>query len=356
MRALTLGGVRVSDTDPCYVIAEAGSNHGGEFSRAVDLLLAAQACGCSAVKFQKRANRDLYTRDFYTTPYAHEHSYGATYGAHREALELSVDNFSDLFALGRHEHITTFATVFEERSLDQLMRLRMPIIKIASGDLTNLPLITEAARYGVPVILSTGGATWEDVDRAVNAVLAKHRQLVVLHCTSGYPVHQHAELNLRAIPTMRDRYPEIVIGWSGHDTGIAMSLMAYTLGARVIEKHFTLNRTWKGTDQAFSLEPGGMRRMVRDLGRARQAWGTGEKVPYPSESAPLSKMRKCLVATRPLMAGQVLRTEDLARKSPAPEGSLPPYLLASIVGFPLTQSVGYDEPLTYAHLQARATA
>lgn len=356
MRELTIDGRRISDAEPAYVIAEIGHNHGGNVHRALDLVEAAADCGCSAAKFQKRANKTLFTRAAYDAPYDNENSYGPTYGTHREALELSKDTCKDLLDLGKELSMTVFATAFDEPSADLLHSLRVPAFKVASGDLTNIPLLQHIAAFGLPMIVSTGGATWTDVDRAVNAIWPMNRKLALLHCTVGYPVHNHAELNLRAIPTMRDRYPEIVIGWSGHDTGIAMAVMAYTLGARIIEKHFTINRTWKGTDQSFSLEPTGMRKLVRDLDRAREAFGTGDKVPYPSETRALAKMQKCLVATRSLSEGHVLARGDLKRCSPATAGSLPPYMAETVLGFPLTRGVHQEEPLTYDHLHDEARA
>lgn len=354
-RTLTINGTPISDAEPCYVIAEVGHNHGGKLDVALQMLAAAAECGCAAVKFQKRANRSLYTQALYDAPYDNENSFGATYGLHREALELTQEDYRQLLAAGKDIGITTFATAFDEMSAGLLAALDVPAFKMASGDLTNTPLLSHVARYGVPMILSTGGGTFADVDRALNAVYKINPQVALLHCTAAYPVYNHAELNLRAIPTMRDRYPEVVIGWSGHDTGIALALMAYTLGARIIEKHFTLHRTWKGTDHAFSLEPGGMRRMVRDLARAREAWGDGEKRRYPSEDKPLEKMAKCLVAARPLSAGHILQAGDLMRRSPAPSGSLPPYLSDSVLGFPLAADLEIEQPVTYAHLRSEAT-
>ena len=150
-----------------------------------------------------------------------------------------------------------------------------------------------------------------------------------MQCTAGYPP-EFEELNLRVIETYRERFPDIVIGFSSHDNGISMALVAYMLGSRMVEKHFTINRAWKGSDQAFSLERDGMRRMVRDLHRARISIGDGVKRVYPSEAKPLQKMAKKIVAARDLPSGHVLRREDLALKSP--NDGLPPYELDNLIG------------------------
>ena len=155
-------------------------------------------------------------------------------------------------------------------------------------------------------------------------------------------------MNLRVITTYRKRFPEVVIGLSDHQNGIAMALAAYVLGARVIEKHFTLNRAWKGTDHAFSLEPTGMRKMVRDLRRVRVALGDGIKRPYPGEAGPLYKMAKKLVAARDLPAGHVLTREDVALKSPS--DGLPSYELENVIDKVTLRALQEDENILFADL------
>jgi N-acetylneuraminate synthase/sialic acid synthase len=194
------------------------------------------------------------------------------------------------------------------------------------------------------MIISTGGATMDDVVRAYDAIMPLNRQLCIMQCTAGYPP-EFAELNLRVIETYRKRFPNVVIGFSSHDNGIAMALVAYMLGSRMVEKHFTINRAWKGSDQAFSLERDGMRRMVRDLRRARIAVGDGIKRVYPSEQKPLHKMAKKIVAARDLPHGHVLRPEDLALKSP--NDGLPPYELDNLIGKRLRTGVKADANLSF---------
>jgi sialic acid synthase len=169
----------------------------------------------------------------------------------------------------------------------------------------------------------------------------------LLQCTANYPVEPE-DMNLRVISTLRDRFKDTVIGLSDHQNGIAMSVVAYTLGARVIEKHFTMNRAWRGTDQAFSLEPAGMRRMVRDLQRARVALGDGNKRPIPVEQRPLIKMRKKVVAARDLPAGTRLSETDVALKSPG--DGLPPYELENLIGKVICRELKEDENITFADL------
>jgi sialic acid synthase len=348
MRELVIDGTRIADDGDCYVIAEIGHNHQGSLEKARELVRAAADCGVSAVKFQKRDNRTLYTREMYDAPYDNENSFGSTYGAHREALELSKADYAELLVYAREVGVTLFATAFDVPSADLLAELDVPAYKIASGDISNTPLLRHVAAIGKPVILSTGGATMADVERAVDVIASANTQLCILQCTAAYPADVE-ELNLRVITTLRERYPDYVIGLSDHQDGIAMALVAYMLGARVMEKHFTLSHTLKGTDHAFSLMPEGMRKLVRDLRRTPAALGDGVKKPMPSEDGALRKMGKMLVAARDLDEGTTLAAGDLVTKSPA-EGGLPPYMLDLVVGRALGRPLREDEPLTEADL------
>jgi N-acetylneuraminate synthase/sialic acid synthase len=352
VRELVLDGRRISDDGPCFVIAEIGHNHQGSIEQAKRLFSAARECGVDAVKLQKRDNRSLYTRVAFDAPYDNENSFGPTYGEHREALEFGRDEYRELQAYARELGLVFFATAFDAASADLLAELEVPAFKIASGDLHNTPLLRHVAAFGKPMLLSTGGATLEDVDRAVDAVLPLNDRLCVLQCTAAYPAAIE-ELNLGVITTLRERYPDVVVGLSDHQDGIAMSLVAYMLGARVIEKHFTLSHAAKGTDHAFSLMPEGMRKLVRDLRRVPDAIGDGVKRSLPSEQKPLEKMGKKLVAARALAAGHVLTVADVAIKSPA-DGGLPPYELDNVLGCRLSRPLGPDEAVTPDALEPRA--
>lgn len=292
MREFTMHGRHLTEASPAYVIAEIGHNHGGSVKTACRMIQMAGACGADAAKFQKRDIDTLYTRAMLEAPYANEQSFGRTYGEHRRALELGARDYSACQAVAKTAGIDFFATAFDEPSADFLLGLGVPAIKLASSSVTDRPLLSYVARLGTPIILSTGGATWADVDAAVNLLSGARTPFAVLHCTAAYPVLNMAELNLRAITVMRERYPETIIGWSGHDPGVSLALVAYAYGARIIEKHVTLNRASKGTDHAFSLEPRGLATLCEDLEKAAVATGDGVKRLYESERKPLARMRR----------------------------------------------------------------
>jgi N-acetylneuraminate synthase/sialic acid synthase len=239
--------------------------------------------------------------------------------------------------------ITFFATPFDIPSADFLAELDLPVYKIASGDLRNVPLLRHVASFGKPMIVSTGAGSFEVVQRAYDAIMPLNTQLALLQCTASYPA-AFEDLDLGVIGTYRARFPDVVVGFSGHDNGIAMAVAAYVLGARIVEKHFTLNRAMKGTDHPFSLEPVGLRKLVRDLRRARTAMGDGIKKVRTSEVPALTKMGKKLVAAADLPAGHVLRDEDIAIKSPG--DGLPPYYFDEIIGRRLLVPLAEDGDFT----------
>ena len=340
---IRIGNHTIGEDSHCYVIAEIGHNHQGSIHKARELFKEAKLAGAHAVKLQKRNNRGLYTRAAYNKPYDNENSYGATYGEHREFLEFGQTQYEELQAYAKELDIDFFATAFDLESADFLESLNVPAYKLASGDLKSEPLLKHVARFGKPMIVSTGGALLDDVKRCYDTVMAINPQLCILQCTAGYPA-AFEELDLRVISQFRELFPKAVIGFSGHDNGIAMAVAAYVLGARVVEKHFTLNRAMKGTDHAFSLEPVGLRKMVRDLERTASALGDGVKKIHDSEKAPIMKMGKSLVVARDLPPGHVIGPKDVMMKSPA--GGIPPYDIDKVLGRVTLRALHEDDFLS----------
>lgn len=295
----------ITDDAPCYVIGEIGHNHQGKVETATQLIQQCAAAGVDAVKLQKRDNASLYTKALLDAPYENENSFGRTYGEHRAKLEFGLQQYVSCRTVAKAAKVEFFATAFDERSADFLMQVGVPAIKIASGGCTDKPLLRHCASLKVPLIVSTGGTGWAEVDDTVDYLTGLGASFALLHCTAAYPVCNISELNLLAIVEMRARYPEIVIGWSGHDPGISLSLVAYAYGARILEKHVTLNRAMKGTDHAFSLEPKGLQTLCEDLKKAHLANGDGIKRLYDSERKPLAKMRRQQTLTGYKVTGEL---------------------------------------------------
>ncbi len=346
-RQLIIEKFTITDDSDCYVIAEIGHNHQGSLEKAKELFKAAAECGVDAVKLQKRDNKSLFTREAYNKPYDNENSFGATYGLHREALEFGTEEYLELKRYAQELGVAMFATAFDIPSADFLAELDMPAYKIASGDLKNTPLLKYVASLGKPMIVSTGGGALDDVQRAYDTIMPINSQLAILQCTSSYPA-EYQDLNLRVIESFRQQFPDIVIGLSDHENGIAMATAAYVLGARMIEQHFTVNHTWKGTDHVFSLEPIGMKKLVRDLHRVRLALGDGQKRVLPNEVGPIMKMSKKLVAARDLPSGHTLTSADVAIKSPG--DGLPPYEFDTVLGKTLKRSLLEDDNIHFEDL------
>ena len=341
-RVFVFGDKRVTDDSPSFVIAEVGHNHQGNLERCKAIFHAAAEAGADAVKIQKRDNRTLFTREMYDCSLRQRERLRADL---RHASRVAgirrgaVSRAQDLLRQARHPVLLDGV---RHASADFLAELDVPGYKIASGDLTNTPLLRKVAALGKPIIVSTGGATMDDVQRAYDAIMPINTNLCIMQCTSGYPP-PHEELNLRVIETFRRAFPDIVIGFSSHDTGIAMPLIGYMLGARVFEKHFTLEPRLEGHGPGVLAGARRPRRVVRDLDRARIALGDGVKTPYPSETSPLNKMVKRVVAARELPAGTVLAADDLAFRIPVSAkitaAALRPFEAERLVGHRLTRSV-----------------
>ena len=276
---------------PCYIVAECGINHNGSFEIAKQLIDAAAEAGVDAVKFQKRTPR-------LSTPKAEwdklrDTPWGTlSYIKYREQVELPIEEHYDLMKYAHALGLGFIDSVWDTQSLTDVDGIGIDAIKIPSAMLTNLDLIDQASNSIVPVILSTGMSTMEQISTAVSAAQNKStsKNLAILHATSSYPCAPE-ELNLTLIPFLDQIFPWTIIGYSNHSPGIIASVAAVALGAKIIEAHITLDRTSWGTDQAASIEPEGFARMVRYIRTTEQSLGDGIKRIYDSELPNLRKLR-----------------------------------------------------------------
>jgi sialic acid synthase SpsE len=271
------------------IIAEIGQNHQGDIEIAKELIRQAKLCGADAVKSQKRDIPSLLSPEEYARPYASPNAFAPTYGKHREALELSRETYVELRDFARDLGIVFFSSPWDVPSAQLLHDIEMPWFKVPSACLTHHALLQELVSFDRPIILSTGMSTMDEIDAAMD-VVRDASDVYILQCTSSYP-SAFRDINLRVIPVLAARYPWATIGFSGHHRGIAIDVAAVSFGARVIERHFTLDRTWKGSDHAASLEPPGLARLVRDARATEQALGDGVKRVCEAEIPVRHKLR-----------------------------------------------------------------
>jgi sialic acid synthase len=280
-----------------HVVAEIGCNHRGSFETAKEMIMiAAQFCKADVVKFQKRNPRECLTPDEYTAPHPNPmHSYGDTYGQHREFLEFDLDTHKKLKEVCESFNVVYSTSVWDTTSADDIIRLKPKLIKIPSACNTHFEMLTKLCyEYGGELHISLGMTSRKEEEDLMNFLTKKGRldSVVMYHCTSGYPV-PFEDLALLEIVRLVETYASKVraIGFSGHHLGIAADVAAFTLGADWIERHFTLDRTWKGTDHAASLEPDGLRRVVRDLKAMSLALQTRDREILPIEEETRRKLK-----------------------------------------------------------------
>lgn len=329
---------------PCFIIAEAGVNHNGDLDLAKRLVDTAVAAGANAVKFQTFKAARLVTSE---APKA-EYQQRATAGNESQyemlrRLELSTEAHQELIAYCRRLGIIFMSTPFDEESADFLDELGVSIFKLPSGEITNLPFLAHVARKGKPLIISTGMSYLGEVELAVRTVEeAGNRQFVLLHCVSNYPADP-ADTNLRAMNTMATAFG-LPVGYSDHTLGLEISLAAVALGACVIEKHITLDRSMPGPDHNASLEPDELAALVKGIRIVEAALGDGRKEPAASEANTAAVARKSLVAAKDVPAGTTLTEELIAIKRPGT--GLPPAMRGQLVGRTMRVSIPAGTLLT----------
>lgn len=286
MQAIKIGERLIGDGQPCFVVAEIGINHNGNVDLAKKLVSVAVAAGCDAVKFQKRTVDVVYSAEELAKP--RETPFGLTNGELKRGLEFGLDEYKEIDTFCKSVKMPWFASPWDEASVDFLEQFATPCYKVASASLTDDHLLRHIRETGKPTILSSGMSTLGEIDHALE-VLGR-QDLILLHTTSTYP-SAYEELNLRAIPALAERYG-VPVGYSGHETGIPTSVCAAAVGACMVERHITLDRAMWGSDQAASLEPNGINRLVRDIRLWEMAKGDGVKRVFESEKPILKKLRR----------------------------------------------------------------
>lgn len=317
---LTAGG-----SQRAIFIAEAGINHDGSLEKAKKMVDAAVAAEADYVKFQTFKAKKLVTPDALTSSYIDEGSHeGESFEDLLKRLELNEDAHHELKAYCDSKGIKFLSTAFDNESFDFLVALGIDVVKVASGDVTNLPLLRHMARAGLPMIMSTGMATLGEIEEAVNAITAEgNNRLVLLHCISWYPA-DISTTNLRYMETLRNAFP-YPVGYSDHTLGINMSIAARALGAVVLEKHFTLDKTEFGPDHAASIEPDELKKLIAGLREVEAGLGTTQRMFCEKEIGQRLVHRRSIVVKKPIQAGEILTEDNLTIKRPG-TGIKPKYL------------------------------
>jgi len=345
LKRIKIGQRFIGDREPCFIIAEAGVNHNGDVRLAKKLIDAAQKAGADAVKFQTFKAETVVSATAEKAGYQKE-----TTGADEsqldmlKRLELTESQFAELADYARQKGILFLSTTYDLRSVDFLDGLDMPAFKVASGEITNLPLLTHIARKRKPVILGTGMSTLEEIECALQAMRKEGaKDIILLHCVSAYPA-KIEDTNLRAMETLRKAF-HVPVGLSDHTTGITVPIAAAALGACVIEKHFTLDKTLPGPDHRASLDPGELAEMVRSIRLVEKALGNGVKKPTPTEEENKKVMRRSLTARVAIPRGTVITADMIDIKRPGT--GISPAELEKVIGRKASKSISQEEVLTW---------
>lgn len=287
-REIKIGNRFIGEGYPCFVIGEIGINHNGSVSIAKKIIEGAKSAGCNAVKFQKRTPEICTPKDQWyierDTPWGR-----MTYIDYRYKVEFGVDEFAEIDKYCKEIGIIWFASCWDGEALQFIEHFNPPLYKTASASLTDMDLLVQIKNLGKPLIISTGMSTMFEIENAVDTFGKKN--LLIAHATSSYPA-RNEELNLKMIQTLKDKYPGVPIGYSGHEVGLAPSWAAVSLGACFVERHITLDRAMWGTDQAASVEIGGFQRLIANIRDIEVSLGDGIKRVYDSELPAMKKLRR----------------------------------------------------------------
>ncbi|NVK66686.1 MAG: N-acetylneuraminate synthase family protein [Flavobacteriales bacterium] len=346
------------DKDKVYVIGEIGQNHNGSVDMAkllVDLVcmptkednFGLSLKGMDAVKLTKRDLSQELSNSMMNQPYDSPNSFGRTYGEHRAALELNDEEHYEVYKYAKEKGLDFVETLCAPGCLSIFRYFQPDYLKVASRDLTNIPLLEAMAETKVPMILSTGMASKSELDDGLTAITKYHSDISILHCVSEYPTHPN-NANLRTILYLQKHYPEYVIGYSDHTIGISAPVSAMAMGAKIIEKHITINRGLKGTDQIGSLGPDGIARMMRDIRLIEMSLGEEDMFISDSTVSARKKLERSIAVNKKMFKGDVISEEDLHMLSPG--DGFKWMEKSKVIGKTLIKDIGEDEVIYQEYL------
>lgn len=335
---------KIGTGHPTFIIVEVGSTHCASLDIAKQLIDAVKTSGADCVKFQKRHIPSLLTKEGRDKKYTSVHAMADTYGEHRELMEFNEEQFLELQKYSIEKDLFFTASGWDFPSVDFLAHINVPFLKVASADLTNLPLLTHIARKQVPVFLSTGMADIHQVRRAFDTISRINPNIALLQCTSSYPAPLD-QVHLNVLHQYREQFPKTILGYSGHELGIEVCLAAVAMGANIIEKHLTLNKMAKGTDHSAALDPKELEQLVKNIRIVEQAMGSFTKTIQPSEKECIAKLTKSLTSTQNIQKGQCIHESMLTTKSPG--SGISPLHISTLVGLVANQDIPMDTTLTW---------
>lgn len=345
---IKIGNKIIGEGAPAFFIAEVGNNHNGDYFLAKRTIEEAVNAGANAVKLQKRFINEVFNKEMRDKPQTKDQILGKTYGEYRQAMELDFDEFVKLKKVAADLGTIFFASPFDFKSVDFLNQVGVDLYKIASFDVTNIPLLEYVAKKGKPMILSTGMSAIEEVDEAVETILKYNNQLVILHCVSVYPSTDE-RLNLLTMPFLKERYAPLPVGYSGHERDFAPTLASIALGAKCIERHITLDKKLPGPDHAtVSLDIPEFKAMVDGARRIEIALGKPGKFLFEEEVSTRHKHAKSLVAKKAIPAGTTITADLVAFKSPG--SGLKPNMISKIIGKKTKLALAEEAVITNDHI------
>lgn len=306
--------MKLSNINKCYIIAEAGLNHNGSIKIAKKLIDIAHYSGADAVKFQKRDVNSLATNEVLNKKDDRFPSFGSTYRQIREFLEFTLEDYKILKKYSKDKKMDFIVTPFDVPSVEFLEIVGVDAYKIASHSLTNLDLLSFISKKQIPVILSTGMCTIEDIDIAVDIIKKNNCPLSLLHCVSSYPT-KNEESNLNLINILSKRY-KVPVGYSGHEIGFKPSILAVAAGAKLIERHYTIDKKMEGFDHKISLEPDELKQMIDEIKLVEKIFGNGEKYISQNETITLNKYHVSMISSRKILKGEKLDKSMIVYKNP----------------------------------------
>jgi N-acetylneuraminate synthase len=318
-KEITIANKLISNNKKTFIVAEAGVNHNGDMNIAKKMIDVAVESGVDAVKFQTFKADKLILKDIEKAPYQKvTTSQSESQYEMLKRLEVTKEQTTELMDYCHKKNIIFLSTPFEKTSLDELDELGVSAFKIAATDLTNIQFLRQVAKKEKPIILSAGMCYMEEVEKALESIYPYNKDVILLQCTANYPI-QNTEANINVVRTLKEKF-DMIVGYSDHSQGVGASPYAVAVGAKVIEKHFTLDKNMEGPDHKASVTPDELKQLVSDIRRVEQYLGNGIKMPSCSEQMTRKSLQKCLVASKPINKGEIFSDDNIVAKRTNGEG------------------------------------